>query len=278
MNRQQITPLARRWLGAVLLGTVLGPFAGAQPAAQGRALDIAVEDEADLWSRRDGSGYANDVVRAAYAAVGVEARLHVVPYARCKAMVAEGSVAACFSMSRDALLPTAIAFPRTPIFRCAADFYERADRPLGAKRLEDIPAGTVVGVVRGYEYPEAVHRLAQNGRITLAYSTSEIVNLRKLVAGRLGAVIVNENEIKTPAYVSARAGVTGKVRAAFTAGQLESFIGFNRRDVAATGAMSDFDRGVAIITSNGVLTRIHDDWVRRVAEEMGRMNTGARGS
>ena len=35
--------------------------AGAQSQLRGRVLDIAVEDEADPWSRRDGSGYANDV-------------------------------------------------------------------------------------------------------------------------------------------------------------------------------------------------------------------------
>src|SRR6185369_12478061 len=47
-------------------------------------LPIAVEDDAGPWSQHDGTGFANDVVRAAFKATGVEVELLVVPYARCK--------------------------------------------------------------------------------------------------------------------------------------------------------------------------------------------------
>ena len=48
------------------------------PAARAvdRTLEIYVENAADPFSRPDGTGYANDVVRAAFEAVGV--REHVV--------------------------------------------------------------------------------------------------------------------------------------------------------------------------------------------------------
>ena len=69
----------------------------ATPAPQ--PMEIMVEDAALPWSAPDGSGYANDLVRAAYAAVNTEVRLTVVPYARCKTYVMQGAVAACFNMS-----------------------------------------------------------------------------------------------------------------------------------------------------------------------------------
>ena len=37
-------------------------------------LEVAVEDAADVWSRADGTGYANDIVRAAFRAGGIEPR------------------------------------------------------------------------------------------------------------------------------------------------------------------------------------------------------------
>src|SRR5258706_291920 len=91
--------LARRCAGIVLFGLAVPPIVLAQIPAQRQVVDIAVEDKADLWSRRDGTGYANDIVRAAFAAAGVEARLHVLPYARCKRIVSDATVVACLSMS-----------------------------------------------------------------------------------------------------------------------------------------------------------------------------------
>jgi hypothetical protein len=53
-------------------------------------LTIMVEDAAAPWSRSDGTGYANDVVVAAFKEMGVEIQLRVVPYSRCKYLVLSG--------------------------------------------------------------------------------------------------------------------------------------------------------------------------------------------
>ena len=55
-------------------------------------VDIGVEDAAAPWSQADGTGYANDLVRASFRAVGVDVRLHVLPYARCKQHVVKGEL------------------------------------------------------------------------------------------------------------------------------------------------------------------------------------------
>src|SRR5499433_2311933 len=89
----------RRLPGTLIL-LVLVLFAARSSAeAQTKSLVLAVEDDASPWSRPDGSGYANDVVRAAFKAVGVAVELQVVPYARCKRMALRGEVAGCFNMS-----------------------------------------------------------------------------------------------------------------------------------------------------------------------------------
>jgi ABC-type amino acid transport substrate-binding protein len=227
-------------------------------------VEIAVEDAADPWSRRDGTGYANDVVRAAYQAVGVRALFRVVPYTRCKRLVTEGAVVACFSMSRDSTLAHDVVFAKAPLFVCNADYFENRAKPLGARRPEDVRRGTVVSIVLGYEYPESVHQLARRGIIRLEPSPSEEISLRKLAAGRVDAAIINYNDVKNVAYLSASVGAPGMLRPAFRAGVLESFIGFSRRHPRGAWARERFDRGLRTIAADGRLKRIEADWVRAI--------------
>jgi ABC-type amino acid transport substrate-binding protein len=236
--------------------------AQSQPRAQ--AFEIAVEDEADPWSRKDGSGYVNDVVRAAFAAVGVDVKLLVMPYARCKQMTIDGTLPACVSMSANVLQPDPVTFSATPVFVFTSDYFVRVDYPVNARNASELPRGTVVGVVLGYEYPESIYRLSRDGVIVLDYSASETINLHKLVAGRLDAAMVNYDFLKTIDYVVKTSGVEGKVRNVFSAGTMPAFIGFSHKHPRASWAAERYARGVAIITANGTAKRIRDAWVSRV--------------
>ncbi|MEP6618137.1 MAG: transporter substrate-binding domain-containing protein [bacterium] len=225
-----------------------------------RTLDIAVEDAADPWSRADGSGYANDIVRAAFRAAGITVRLHVMPYARCKGMVIDAKITACFSMSPDLRPATGITLSDKPLFECMSAFVMSRNGRIKATRASELPRGTVVGAVLGYEYPAAVRDLERSGAITLQYAASEQTNLRKLVAGRIDLAIVNYNELKTLEYVSANAGVATKVQAAFVAGMLKSYIGFNDAHSQSAWARAQFNKGAAIIASSGELAAIRGSW------------------
>jgi polar amino acid transport system substrate-binding protein len=87
--------LSLRAAAIMLLGC---PSASAAPVTPAR-VQILVEDAASPWSNQGGEGYANDLVRAAFAAVGVDVELKVLPNARCKAMVLQADAVACSSMS-----------------------------------------------------------------------------------------------------------------------------------------------------------------------------------
>ena len=92
---------SRRWrlLGMLTVAYLLWQVDVAWPARE--PLEIHVENAADPFSRPDGTGYANDVVRAAFESVGVRVKFTVVPYARCKYKVLSGAAAVCVSMSWD---------------------------------------------------------------------------------------------------------------------------------------------------------------------------------
>lgn len=242
--------------GALFLLTLTA----ATPPARRASLQVAVEDAADPWSRRDGTGYANDVVRAAFRAVDIDVTFLVVPYARCKDMVVHAKVVACFSMSRAPDVEAAVAFPAMPLFVCEAALLQSAAHPLPAATLDALPRGTVIGAVLGYEYPEAVERARASGAITLENSPSEELLLRKLAAGRLRGALVNVNESKPLAYLSAQARVADGIQRVGTVGRLDSYIGFSRRHPRGTWGLQQFEEGMRRITRSGALASIAHVW------------------
>ena len=264
-----------------------GPPSAPEPAKPRRApvaampanaLEIAVEDDAAPWSQPDGTGYANDLVRAAFAAVGIDVRFTVVPYARCKQMVIGGAVAACFAMSRAPDLAGSVMFPESPLFVCRSELVLRREDARQLSRPEQLPRGSVVGVVLGYEYPEALYALERAGTIELEASRSEELNLRKLAEGRISAAVVNDNDVKPLSYMLARAGVAGRVRRGPALGELASYVGFSRAHPHGLDARLHFEQGLRLIEERGERSRIDATWAARSAAQTRLLSAPPAGS
>jgi len=256
-------PYARYALGAALVWPVLWwPLLAWSQSARSvpeAALDILVEDAAAPWSRTDGSGYANDIVRAAFRAAAVDVRLIVVPYARCKRMAATGRAAGCFSMSPDPLIEGKVVLSERPLFTTYAVYFVDPRRPLRAKSEAELSAGTVIGTVIGYEYPVATLRLRARG-VEFEEARNEAINLRKLAAGRLDAAIVTLDQAKTAAFVLKEAGLTGQLVEAFRTPSFGAYVGFSVQHPQGEWARQRFNRGYAAIAADGELARIAQRW------------------
>jgi polar amino acid transport system substrate-binding protein len=66
----------------------------------------------------------------------------------------------------------------------------RAAQPLHWRTLDDL-AGNKLGVVLGYSNGERVDAMVEQGKLSVDYSASDTVNLRKLLAGRVNAVVID---------------------------------------------------------------------------------------
>lgn len=226
-------------------------------------LHITVEDAADPFSREDGSGYANDIVRAAFAAVGVHIVFDVVPYVRCKNDVLSGRSASCMSMSWDPAFEGHIKFADLPLFTVTPIYFENSAHPLKARTEAQLGAGVTVGTVRGYEYPDAAMRVRERGAIFDA-ARSEQINLKKLAAGRLDAALLMSNPITGVAHWIEQAQVGTEVRAAFPSAQSSaSYLAFSIHHPDGMANLAKYNAGFKIISTNGAIDKIKSKWATK---------------
>lgn len=223
------------------------------------ALEIMVEDAAAPWSQADGSGAANDIVKAAFATAGVDVTLTTVAYARCKHMVLTGQVAGCFSMATDASIADKVILSDAPLYRNYSQYLQNSQHPLPARNGAEIRSGTVIGIVAGYEYPPSVTALETRG-VTLEVAGSETANLKKLAAGRIAATVVQLDELKSIAFLTGVAGVEKSVTPLFRAPEQGSYIGFSKLHPQGQWARERFNAGFAKIRSDGTLQKIIAKW------------------
>jgi ABC-type amino acid transport substrate-binding protein len=229
-------------------------------AATDRTVEIYVENAAAPFSGPDGTGFANDVVKAAFEAVGVPIRFHVAPYARCKYMALSGEAAACVSMSWDPSFEGRIRFADTPLITVTPVYYENPSRPLGARSEAELGKGVVIGTVRGYEYPESAMKAKARG-VVFEENSSEQNNLEKLALGRLDAVMVMSNPFTGHSHWALDAHVANLVRVAFTSTTSEyGYFGASTKHPGGLAALKQYNDGIRIITANGRLNQIRAQW------------------
>ncbi|AMC33219.1 substrate-binding periplasmic protein [Janthinobacterium sp. B9-8] len=225
----------------------------------GPSIDLMVENAAEPFSRADGSGYSNELIVAIFAAVGIEAKLKVVPYTRCKNMVLEARGIACFNMAWEPALEGKVKFPSVPLYTVTPIYFQNKSRPVSAQNEAELALGTKIGVVHGYEYPPSASSLPKRGVVFVA-GNSEQINLKQLASGSLDAALVMANEIQIPAYWAKSAGVTGQVETVFSSTKQDVFIGFSIQHPKGLWALSQFEQGYKIISDNGRLKQIKAKW------------------
>ncbi len=250
----------KTWLTSALVACTLQLLAASASVAQ-ETLTIMVEDAAAPWSKSDGTGYANDVVVAAFKEMGVQVHLRVVPYSRCKYMVLNGQVVACFNMSWQPGFEGKIQLAARPIFNVSNDVFEPVNAPLPkpADGKCALPAGTVVGITRDYEYSDQVMALKNSG-VVFENSLSDSTGLQKLAARRFQAALVMSNDIEARNQKARQSGTENTVRFAFNCGVVNSTIGFSVIHPDGLRALKLYDEGYRRIEADGVLKGIYQRW------------------
>lgn len=121
------------------------------PAAAG-TLSVAAEDAWPPFSDEHGMGYSRELAVAAFQLSGITLNVQAVPYARALSMTQNGEVNACWNVTRQPSTEAQFLFGREPLFQASASYYYKAGKDLHFAGPADIPDGTRVAVINGYEY------------------------------------------------------------------------------------------------------------------------------
>ncbi|MFZ6820571.1 substrate-binding periplasmic protein [Undibacterium sp. Ji22W] len=229
--------------------------------AQQSFIRIMVEDAAEPWSYPDGSGYANEVVLAAFQAVDVPVKLEVVPYARCKSQVLSAAVPACFSMGWLPEFSGVLRFSSKPLFKVNADVFEHVEHPIPRTLSTEckFKKDMHLGVTRGYEYPEEILALNKNG-IVFVEAVTDQNSLKMLAAKRFSAAIIMTNDFEPKSRKISLSGTGDKVRYAFNCGVQLGSIGFSLKHSQGVALFEKFESGYQKIETNGTLKKIQKRW------------------
>lgn len=112
---------------------------------------IAAEDNWPPFSDENGKGLSTQLVSAAFARSGYRIETIAVPYARALHYTAQGKTEACWNVTRQANTERDYLLHQQPLFQAASSFYFHGVAK-NYRSVAEIPDGTVVGVILGYEY------------------------------------------------------------------------------------------------------------------------------
>lgn len=253
--------MAAIWRTILVAGAMaLAGLAGlcAVPLVHAETVMIGAEDDwAPYSSKLDGEarGFAVDVVREAFAAVGVEVKFSVMPYVRCMAMAKAGQLAGCFDAVPNQLIIGTYLWPAQPLFKARMNIYARADSPEHGMTARDFE-GKTVGVIRDYEYGD---EFDLNTKIIREISARNEHGFRKLAVGRM-QYMAAEERIARALFARHAAEFGGKFKEVGTVATPGLYVAFTRQAPEGAAFLKKFNEGVAILHKNGRYKALEAAW------------------
>lgn len=222
---------------------------------------VAENDWYPYAAERNGEarGISVDIVRAAYAVVGVDVQFKLMSYARCMELLDLGEEVGCFNTPDDDAIRLAQLLPEHALDINPAFIYTRADNVADTLSLAEL-GGKVVGIVNGYRYGNA---FMQDPHILREYSASDLQNLKKLSAGRLDYIVLYERVAR---YLIGQHGeeLGIKIKPVTPIGEIAIFVSFSQHHPRSADAIKQFDQGMKKLQESGRYAAILHDWDRKL--------------
>ncbi len=130
-----------------IITTLCTPITHAQTS-----ITLAVENSWPPYADQNGNGISKQILQKALAHQGVQVSFVTVPYARALHLAEIGKVDGAFNVTKQASTLKKFAFGQEPILIASASYYYSKNTRFDYKSVTDIPSGTSIAVILGYEY------------------------------------------------------------------------------------------------------------------------------
>lgn len=202
------------------------------------------------------SGFAVDVIEAAYAKVGIKVQFTSAPYSRCLMLARSGQALGCFDSVNDVTLQPDFIFHREPLFKAAIGIYATAKPQSGTLKASDL-RGSKVGVTHEYTYGSEIEN---DRKILREVAPSDLSNLRKLLLGRSEYSLVY-TRVADHLQVAYPGEFKGKIHQVGTAAEDKLFVSFSKVWPDANRYVRLLDEGLIRIRGDGTYSKLEQKWV-----------------
>ncbi|MFT3848035.1 MAG: transporter substrate-binding domain-containing protein [Propionivibrio sp.] len=250
-----------RMLALAALATLLS-LLGAAARAAGQdptAIRIATGEWPPYTSEKlDGHGIACKLITEAFAAVGVKVTYVFYPWNRSLELARRGGIDATATWFESADRRAGFHLS-DPLFDSRFLLYYLKEKPVVWQSIDDLN-GLKIGATTGYFYGEAFAHAETAREITVIRASSDEINLKNLLLGRLDAFPLDQQVAEfllandLPAVDAARIG--SNAIALYSRPQL---LLISRRAANGEALIRLFNRGLDTIRGNGVYERIVHD-------------------
>ncbi len=233
-------------------------FMAVDSRAASETVTIAAEDD---WYPYGGqvngkaAGLGVDLVRASFAAVGIDVKFLSVPYARCIKMAIDGNVLACNEPARTAETETSLLWPEQPLFSARSMIYARhpsTESGLTTKSLE----GKKVMVTNGFEYGS---EFDSNTKVIRQPALREVLVFQMLLAKR-GDYALAYEKVANHIWSQNPAEFAGKFTPVGMIAETHMYCGFSKKYPNAQRYLKLFNEGFSKISANGQRKAIEKRW------------------
>ena len=229
-----------------------------------KEVTIIAEDDwypysALLQGETEPKGLAVDIVREAYKSVGVKVNLKPMPYARCMTLVETGDEIGCFDTVKEPINLEKYIFGNETLFESDIVIYapisDKSEK-ITLKGLEDKKVGVTVGYTYDAEF-------TNNKKILQEEARSDLLNFKKLAAGRIDYFVVYDNVGK---YILGqnKKEFSGKFKVVGKIVTTKLYVNFTRKKPDGQKFLVLLDQGISKIKSNGTYKKLQEDWDKKL--------------
>lgn len=221
-------------------------------------LSLAAENSWPPFADKLGNGISHRLIKAAFSQMNIEVTSVAVPYSRALMMAEKGSVDGVFNVTREASTEQRFVFGNTPLFIANASFYQMKNAKNTVKSKWDLPKGSLIGVINGFEYGDEFPTLVKQQQLKLLQVSTQEQLINLLLIGRLDAAImfdlVAQNKLQ-------KMGVSDAIVPMYLNHSSDIYLAFSKLNPASPQLAQLLDEGLAKLKSKGQyesLLTVHD--------------------
>lgn len=243
------------WSGVVLAAEPQPVAASVEPEpapARRPVLRIGAEDSWPPYVDGLGQGLSTDIVKAAFAAVGVEVTIEAKPYARVLRELEAGQLDAGYNVVPQTSTEPRFIFGEVPLLTATVSFYYVPNAVKPYQSVADIPTGTTIASIIDYEYGDQYEAHRSRFREYKVMRQSQII--RMLVGGRVEVAVLYD---RVAAYTLNRMELPPDTLVRGALHQTSDvYVAFSRKNPRSKEYAALLDEGLRIIRKNGVYDQI----------------------